>query len=82
MITRASKDDSIVSLINSIGNSIEEKTAKSYVYNLNYQGLVSDKAGQMMMAVISDNNFKGLPNEIKDTIRANQFKQMLLAYID
>jgi len=82
MITRASKDNSIVSLINSIGNSIEEKTAKSYIYNLNYQGLVNDKAGQMMIAVISDSNFKGLPSEIKDTIRANQFKQMLLAYID
>ncbi len=82
MITRASKNNSIVSLINSIGSSIEEKTAKAYIYNLNYQGIVNDKAGQMMLSVISDSNFKGLSSEKKDTIRANQLKQMLLAYID
>lgn len=83
MITRASsKENAIVSLINSIGTSIGEKNAKSHIYNLNYQGLVSDKAGQMMLAVISDNNFKGLPADVKDAVRASQLKQMLLAYID
>lgn len=83
MITRAaSKENAIISLINSIGFSIGEKNAKAHIYNLNYQGLVSDKAGQMMLAVISDSNFKGLPAEIKDTVRANQLKQMLLAYIE
>lgn len=78
MITRAaSKENAIVSLINSIGSSIEEKNAKAHIYNLNYQGLVSDKAGQMMLAVISDNNFRGLPPQVKDTVRASQLKQML-----
>lgn len=82
LITRASKDSSIVSLINSVGNSIDEKTAKAYIYNLNYHGVVSDREGRMMLAVISDNNFKGLSQQAKDTIRANQLKQMLLAYTD
>ncbi len=83
MITRAaSKENAIVSLINSIGSSIGEKNAKAHIYNLNYQGLVSDKAGQMMLAVISDSNFKGLSAEEKDAIRANQLKQMLLAYVE
>ena len=83
MIKRASsKENAIVSLIKSSGTSIGEKNAKSHIYNLNYQGLVSDKAGQMMLAVISDNNFKGLPADVKDAVRASQLKQMLLAYID
>jgi transcriptional regulator CtsR len=69
-------------LINSIGNEIDEKNAKAHIYNLNYQNLISDKAGQMMMSVISDNNFKGLPDEIKNKIRANQLKQMLIAYLN
>lgn len=34
----------------------------------------------MMLAVISDNNFKGLPENIKNKIRANQLKQMLVTY--
>ncbi len=83
LITRAaSKENALVSLINSIGVSIDEKNAKSHIYNLNYQGLLNDKAAKMMIAVISDNNFKGLGSETKNIIRANQLKQMLIAYID
>lgn len=83
LITRAaSKENALVSLINSIGVSIDEKNAKSHIYNLNYQGLLNDRAAKMMIAVISDNNFKGLGSETKNIIRANQLKQMLIAYID
>lgn len=82
MITRAAKGDAVVSLINSIGNEIDEKNARAHIYNLNYQNLISDKAGKMMLSVISDSNFKGLPDEVKNKIRANQLKQMLIAYID
>lgn len=83
MITRAAgKENAIVTLINSIGSAIDEKNAKAHIYNLNYQGIVSDKAGNMMLSVISDNNFKGVPAEVKNSIRANQLKQMLIAYID
>lgn len=83
LITRpASKEDAVVTLISSLGNSIDEKTAKAHIYNLNYQGLISDKASNMITAVISDSNFKGLPPEIRDAVRANQLKQILLAYIN
>lgn len=82
MITRASKDNAVLSLINSIGHSIDEKSARAHIYNLNYQNLISDKAGNVMLAVVSDSNFRGLPSDIRDTVRANQFKQMLIAYIN
>ncbi len=83
MITRAAgKDNAILSLINSIGSSIDEKSARAHICNLNYHGIVSDKAAKMMLCIISDSNFKGLPKEIKDPVRANQLKQILLAYID
>ena len=83
MITRAAtKENALMSLVNSIGNSIEEKSAKANIYNLHYQGLLSDKAGRIMMSVVSDNNFKGVETEIKNQIRASLLKQMLLAYVD
>lgn len=83
LITRAAgKEDALVSLINSIGGAIDERSARAHIYNLNYQNLLSDKASKMMLAVAADSNFKGLPSEIRDTIRANQLKQMLIAYID
>lgn len=83
LITRAaSKENALLSLINSIGNSIDERNAKIHLYNLSYQGLISDKAEKMMLAVISDSNFKGVEPEIKNQVRANQLKQMLIAYIN
>ena len=82
-ITRAAtKENALMSLVNSIGNSIDEKSAKANIYNLHYQGLLSDKAGRIMMSVVSDNNFKGVETEIKNQIRASLLKQMLLAYVD
>lgn len=83
LITRAnSKDDIIINLINSIGDSIDERTAKAHIINCNYQKLISDKAANMMLAVVSDSNFKGLPREAANIIRAKQLKLMLLAYIN
>ena len=83
MITRAAtKENALMSLVNSIGNSIDEKSAKANIYNLHYQGLLIDKAGRIMMSVVSDNNFKGVETEIKNQIRASLLKQMLLAYVD
>lgn len=81
MITRATKDNAVLSLINSIGDGIDEKNARAYIYNLNYQQLISDRAGNMMLAVINDGNFKGLSEDSKNKVRANQLKQMLIAYI-
>lgn len=83
MITRvATKENAIMSLVNSIGKSIDEKSAKANIYNLHCQGLISDKAGRIMMSVVSDNNFKGIENETKNQIRANLLKQMLIASVD
>lgn len=82
MITRATNDNAMLSLINSIGSEIDEKSARTHIYNLRYQQLISDKAGKMMLAVVSDGNFKGLSDERKNKIRANQLKQMLIAYLN
>lgn len=83
LITRAgSKEDALVSLINSIGTSIDEKTAKAHIFNLNYQGVLDAKSAKVFDAALSGWNVKTLDEETKNQIRAKQLKQMLLAYID
>ena len=82
-ITRApSKENAIVSLINSIGEEIDERNAKTQIYNLNYHGIVDDTSAKLMLAASADSNFKGMPAEVKNAVRAKQLKQMLIAYID
>lgn len=83
LITRAeNKDSAILELINSIGDQIDERTARLHIYNCNYQKLFDEKTAKMMTAVVLDNNFRGLPQSSANIIRAKQLKQMLLAYID
>lgn len=83
LITRAdSKDTAIMSLINSIGSEIDERTARAHIYNCSYQKLLDDKTAKMMAAAVMDSNFKDLPQSLTNSIRAKQLKQMLLAYID
>ena len=83
LITRAaSSQNALMGFINSIGNSIDERSAKANLINCNYQKLINDKAAKMMVCAVTDSNFKGIPKEYADVIRARQLKQMLLAYID
>ena len=83
LITRAeSSDNALLALINSIGNAIDERSAKANLINCNYQNLIDDKSTKMMISAIAENNFKGIDKQYSNTIRARQLKQMLLAYID
>lgn len=83
LISRADNSDTaIMSLINSIGDSVDERSAKANLINCNYQKLINDKATKMMVSAVADSNYKGIPKEAANLIRAKQLKQMLLAYID
>lgn len=81
-ITRAnSKNSAVMALINSIGDSIDERSTKANIYNLNYQNLIDEKSAKILNAALADTNFKDLPQDTRDAVRAKQFKRMLLACI-
>ena len=83
LITRAqTKDNAVMALVNSIGDMIDERTARAHLYNLSYQKLIDDKSARLMMSAVLDNNFRGLDRASANTVRANQLKRMLLAYLD
>ena len=83
LITRAdSHEGALMSVINSIGDSIDERSARAHLYNLNYQKLIDDRSARIMLQAVLDSNFKGLDRESVNSVRAKQLKQMLVAYID
>ncbi len=83
LITRAqSKDNAILALINSIGDSIDERTARANLNNLSYQNIIDDKAVKIMASAIKDNNYYGLERDKANSVRARQLKQMLISYIN
>ena len=83
LITRAdSRENALLSFINSIGEEIDERTARVNLYNCSYQKLIDEKAVRMMASALMESNYRGLPQAVSNSIRAKQLKQMLLAYID
>ena len=82
-ITRVSYDKNtlIMNVINNVGSFISESTANDHLINLMHHQLISRRDASIISSAFSDNNFKGLPSEIRDAVRANIFKQTLLAII-
>ncbi len=82
-ITRISYDKNtlIMNVINSVGLYISENTANDHLINLMRHQLISRRDAAIISSALSDSNFKGLPTEIRDAVRACIFKQTLLSII-
>lgn len=80
-ITRANYDLSTLKmhLINSIGTQINEKVCRANIVNLFDRGLLSDEQARLILTATSDKNYKSLPEDLRDSFRAEILKQMLLA---
>ncbi len=79
-ITRISydKDTLLMQVVKSVGSTIDETTVKNHLINFVYHKIISERDAALILAACSDTNFKILPTEIKNAIRATVFKQMLL----
>lgn len=71
----------IMHVLNHIGASIDEKTARAHIINLAGREIISNKTAKLMLAAVSDNCYRELSQPQKDTVRAAVFKQMLLQAI-
>ncbi len=79
-ITRANYDLSTLKmhLINSVGESISEKSCKANTVNLYDRGLLSKEQAQLILSATTDQCYRDLPEEIRDKFRASMFKKLLL----
>ncbi len=75
---QVSDREKIFHLIHSIGAELDEHTARIILQNLAHDQTFSEAICKVMMAALQDQNFKGLPDPIKRTVRANLMKTMLL----
>lgn len=80
-ITRAKYDKgtALMHVVNGIGKSLDDRTCRAHIYNLNYQDLLSEPVAKLILAATSENSLRAAPQSVKDEIRASIFKQMLLS---
>lgn len=71
----------VMHLVNSIGKEIDEKSSRAHIKNLNHQKILSRDSSLLMLAAVNEANYRCLPPENRNKVRAAIFKQMLLASI-
>ncbi len=65
-------------VINSIGESIDGATARRLILDLADSGVLDEKEAELMLAAVSENAYKSLPQNYGDEARAGVLKQMLI----
>lgn len=69
----------LMHVVNTVGRKIDEATCRAHIYNLNYQEIISTDISKLILAAIDDRSLREVPAELRDTVRAAIFKQMLLS---
>lgn len=82
-ITRVqmNRSSALMHIINSIGDSIDEATARVVIDNCLHNSLISSEGAKIMYSAISVVVMRQVPINYRDIIRAAVIKQMLLAQI-
>ncbi len=73
------RDEYLMHFFCAIGDRIEEAEAFAYLKNLYGNGLLSERELQIIYAGVSNAALSTLPNNIRSTVRAGIFKQMILS---
>ena len=68
----------LMHVINTIGDTLDENTARILLENLTYQQVLTAKAAQLIFAAVSDKSLRQAKADLRDSLRATIFKNMLL----
>lgn len=74
-----SKPDRIMHIINAVGDSLDGGAARAMTENMLQNGVLSRSAAELIQAAVSEKTLSAVPKELRDTVRASIYKNMLLA---
>ena len=82
-ITRvqASPERLIMHTVNSVGDSLDLRTAAAFVSNMLGSDAIDGKTAGLIMTAISDNSLRPIVPEHRDIVRASIFKQLLVSIL-
>ena len=75
---RVDRQTLLMQVINSLGTQVDLASAKAILSNLVQAGALSEDAGRSLLAAIGDRALAAVPREIRDTVRADIMKQVLI----
>ena len=78
---RRSPGELIMHTVNAVGEALDLPTAAAFVQNALDEGAVTAGSARLILAAVGNNALRPLPPEVRDTVRASIFKQMLIHLI-
>ena len=73
------KGTALMLIINSVGDTLDKATAEVMLKNMLQRNLIELLPAKIIAAALSDRTLKNIEQEKRDTVRADLFKNMLLA---
>ncbi len=82
-ITRVQTDDKtmLMNIVNSIGTTLDKASAEVMLKNLYGQSVIDRRNANIMAVALSDRALRSAPQNIRDNLRADIFKNMLIAIL-
>lgn len=79
-ITRVQTDRKtlLMQVINSIGDTLDAQSARAITGNLSDSGVLERDTARVLLAAMSESALRDVPKELRKTVRATMFKQVLI----
>ncbi|MBE6964035.1 MAG: CtsR family transcriptional regulator [Ruminococcaceae bacterium] len=79
-ITRVQVDRQtlMMHVINSLGGRVDLPSARAILSNLVHTGALSEAVGSALLAAVTDKALAAVPRELRDSVRADIMKQVLI----
>ena len=78
---RVDRQTLLMQVINTLGSQVDLASARAILSNLVQSGALEQNAGRSLLAAISDKALSAVPREIRDTVRADIMKQVLILQV-
>ena len=82
-ITRinSTRSGAIMHIVNAVGGSLDKATAEIMLDNMLSRGILDARTAKLMAAALGERSYLGIPQQLRDSLRAAVFKNMLLTLI-
>ena len=68
-------------VINSLGSQVDLPSARAILSNLVQSGAVEERIAQALLAAVSDKALSAVPRQVRDVLRADIMKQVLVLQV-
>ena len=76
---KADKSTALMHIINSIGSSLDKASAEIMVKNMYSQSIIDKQVAKLLLSAMNERVYADIPQEQRNTLRANIMKNMLLS---